>query len=170
VVRTLTTNDVAWCDDVTTPVRETCDDAVTGALRMAVGDLTGRLGDDMTRWRWDAVHHAIFPHQGLDAVAALRPLLSRSVPNGGDWSTVNVGAAAADAPYEQHAVPGYREVIDLSPANDSRFIDAVGESGHFLSTHYDDFLKDWRAVQHRKMRMDRAEVERGALGHLRLTP
>ena len=122
------------------------------------------------RWRWDAVHRAIFPHQGLDGVAALRPLLSRSVPNGGDWSTVNVAAVAADRPYEQHAVPGYREIIDLSPANDSRFLDAVGESGHFLSAHYDDFLTDWRAVKHRRMRMDRTDVERGARGHLRLTP
>jgi penicillin G amidase len=170
VVHTLTTNDLAWCDDVTTPARETCDDAVTGALRRAVDDLTGRLGEDMTRWRWDAVHHAIFPHQGLDAVAALRPLLSRSVPNSGDWSTVNVAAVAADSPYEQHAVAGYREIIDLSPANDSRFLDAVGESGHFLSSQYDAFLKDWRAVKHKKMRMDRADIERGALGQLRLTP
>ena len=77
---------------------------------------------------------------------------------------------AADHPYEVHTVPGYREIIDLSPANDSRFLDAVGESGHPLSPHYDDFMKDWRAVTHRKMRMDRAEIDRGALGHLRLTP
>ena len=146
------------------------DPRVGRALHSGIMDLTERLGDDMTRWRWDAVHVAVFPHQGLAAVAALRPLLSRFVPNGGDWSTVNVAAVAADRPYEQHAVPGYREIIDLSPANDSRFIDAVGESGHFLSKHYDDFLKDWRAVRHRKMRMERREIESGAIGHLRLTP
>ena len=146
------------------------DPRVSHALHSGITDLTERLGDDMTRWRWDAVHVAIFPHQGLDAVAALRPLLSRSVPNGGDWSTVDVAAVAADRPYEQHSVPGYREIIDLSPANDSRFIDAVGESGHFLSKHYDDFLKDWRAVKYRRMRMERADVETGALGHLRLVP
>ena len=62
------------------------------------------------------------------------------------------------------------KIVDLSPANDSRFLDAVGESGHFLSSPYDDFLKDWRAVVHRKMRMDRADIDRGALGHLRLVP
>ena len=66
-------------------------------------------------------------------------------------------------------MPGYRQIIDLSPANDSRFLDAVGQSGHFLSTHYDDFLADWQAVRHRKMRMDRRDIEQGALGHLRLT-
>jgi len=124
----------------------------------------------MTRWRWDAVHPTVFPHQGLDAVAALRPLLSRSVPSGGDWSTVNVGPVDALHPYEQHSVPGYRAIIDLSPANDSRFIDAVGESGHFLSKHYPDFLGDWQAVRHKKMRMSRQDAEAGATGRLRLTP
>jgi penicillin amidase len=170
IIRTLETNDAAWCDDVTTAKRETCEDAVNIALRRGIGDLEQRLGSDMTRWRWDAVHVAVFPHQGLDAVAALRPLLSRSVPNGGDWSTVNVGPVDALHPYEQHNVPGYREIIDLSPANDSRFIDAVGESGHFLSKHYDDFQRDWQAVRYRKMRMERADIEAGAIGRLRLMP
>jgi penicillin amidase len=103
-------------------------------------------------------------------VPALRPLLSRSVPNGGDWSTVNVGPVATDRPYEQHNVPGYREIIDLSPANDSRFLDAVGESGHFLSKNYDDFQRDWHDVRYRKMRMSRPDIESGAIGHLKLQP
>jgi len=170
LVNTLNANDVSWCDDRRTVRSETCDQAVTVALHDAVADLTSRLGADMTRWRWDGVHRAVFPHQGLDRIAPLRALLSRSVPNGGDWSTLNVGAVSADRPYDQRSVPGYREIIDLSPANDSRFIIDVGQSGHALSNHYDDFLKDWHAVQHRKMRMERADIERGALGHLRLVP
>jgi len=170
VIATLTTNDAAWCDDARTAAKETCDDAVTNALHEGVVDLTRQMGGDMNRWRWDIVHRAVFPHAGLDAVAALRPLLSRSMPVGGDWATVAVAPAAADRPYEAHTVPGYREIVDLSPANDSRFIVDVGESGHVLSPHYDDFLADWRAVKHRKMRMDRADVERGAIGHLTLVP
>ena len=159
-----------WCDNITTAARETCDEAVTTALHAAVEDLAERMGRAPERWRWDAVHAAVFPHQGLDTVTFLRPLLSRSVPNGGDWSTVDVGPVAADAPYEQHSVAGYREIIDLSAANDSRFLDAVGASGHFLSSHYDDFLKDWKNVRYRKMRVDRIEIETGALGRLRLSP
>jgi penicillin amidase len=161
--------DNRWCESSTNSKRRTCDQAVARGLRQGVEDLQRRLGADMTRWRWDAVHLAMFPH-ALDSVAALRPLLSRSVGIGGDWSTVNVGVTAADHPYEVHTVPGYREIVDLSPANDSRFLDAVGESGHFLSPHYADFLSDWRAVRHRKMRMERADIDRGALGHLTLGP
>jgi len=143
---------------------------VTTALRGGVGDLERILGSDMAQWRWDGVHRAMFPHQGLDAVPALRPLFSRSVPNGGDWSTVNVGPVAADHLYEQRSIPGYRQIVDLSPANESRFLDAVGESGHFLSKHYDDYLRDWQQVRHRPMRMNRDDIERGAIGHLTLTP
>ena len=143
---------------------------MTKALHEGVADLNQRLGGEIDRWRWDAVHRAVFPHQGLDSVAALRPLVSRSVPTAGDWSSVDIGTVAADARYEQRLVPGYREIIDLSPANDSRFQDAVGQSGHPLSKHYDDALADWRAVKHRKMRMERADIEKGALGQLRLTP
>ncbi len=123
----------------------------------------------MTRWRWDAVHLAVFPH-ALDSVAALRPILSRSV---GDRRRLEHGQRRRQrggSSLRSAHVPGYREIIDLSPANDSRFLDAVGESGHPLSPHYDDFLKDWRAVAHKKMRMDRADIDRGALGHLRITP
>ena len=167
---TLGTADSPWCDDVRTEKRETCDEAVTAALHEAVVQLTRQLGGDMARWRWDGVHRAVFPHQGLDAVSALRPLLSRSVPSAGDWSTIDVGPISTDHPLEQRSVPSYREIIDLSPRNDSRFLDAIGESGHPLSNHYDDFLRDWRAVRHRPMRMERGAIEQGALGHLRLQP
>jgi penicillin amidase len=170
LIKTLTANDASWCDNKTTPAPESCDDAVTRALHEGVADLNRRLGGDINRWRWDAVHRAVFPHQGLDSIAALRPLVSRSVPNGGDWSSVNIGTVAADRRYEQHLVPGYREIIDLSSANDSRFQDAVGQSGHPLSKYYDDALADWRAVKHRKMRMDKPEIERAAIGRLRLVP
>ena len=167
---TLTSNDLTWCDDRNTGQPETCDEEVTSALRLAVDDLTSRLGGDMTRWRWDAIHRAIFPHQGFDGIAPLRALFSRSVPNGGDWSTPNVGAVSTAQPYDQRSVAGYRQIIDLSSANDSRFIIDVGQSGHVLSDHYDDFLEDWHAVQHRKMRTEKADIERGAIGHLRLAP
>jgi penicillin amidase len=157
-----------WCDDVTTQATESCSESVSRAFRAALADLNQRMGTGMNTWRWDRIHRAVFPHQGLDSVDVLRRILSRSVPSSGDWSTVNVGPVAADSPYDQISIPGYRQIIDLSPANDSRFADAVGQSGHFLSRHYDDFLPDWRAVRHKKMRMSRAEIDKDALGTLKL--
>jgi penicillin G amidase len=169
LVNTLSAADSPWCHDASAPSSTSCDGVVARALAEGVYDLQHRMGADMSKWRWDTVHVAMFPH-ALDSVAALRPILSRSAGIGGDWSTVNVGVTDADHPYAVHMVPGYREIIDLSPANDSRFLDAVGESGHPLSAHYDDFLKDWQAVRHKRMRLDRADIDRGAIGRLHLTP
>ena len=124
----------------------------------------------MTRWRWDAVHHAIFPHQGLDAVAVLRPLSAARCRTAATGARSTSAPCRADIRSSSTRSPATAQIIDLSPANDSRFLDAVGESGHPLSPHYDDFLRDWRRVKHRRMRMDRADIETGAIGTLRLTP
>jgi len=159
-----------WCDNVTTSVKETCDEAVTTALHAAVADLEERMGREPERWRWDTVHRAVFPHQAFESVGFLRPFFSRRVPNGGDWSTIDVGPVTVTAPFEQRSVPGYRGIVDLSPANDSRFIESVGPSGNVLSKYYDAFQQDWKDVRYRKMRMDRLDIETGAIGRLRLSP
>lgn len=170
LVTTLTRDDATWCDDVTTASTETCRHAVSKALHDAILSLEGQHGKDLRSWKWGDVHQAVFPHQGLDAVAALRPILNRRVPHGGDWSTVNVGPVASGRPYEQTEIPGYRQIVDLSPANDSRFLDSVGQSGHFLSPEYDDRLERFRTVDHMPMRVDRARIDAGAAGTLRLRP
>ncbi len=166
----LTASDSPWCDDVRTAKRETCDETVTRALHEGLQQLERQLGGDMSRWRWADAHHVFFPHQGLDSVRVLRPFLSRSLPSAGDWSTVDVGPVAADRPFEQHNIASYRDILDMSATNDNRFIDAVGQSGHPLSPHYDDFISDWRAVKYRRMRFERREIEDGAIGHFRLIP
>ena len=85
--------------------------------------------------------NAVFAHRALDTVAVLGGMFRRTAPHGGDWSTVNVGPVFAPKPFEQHSLPGYREIVDLSPANDSRFLEAVGPSGNVFSPHFDDGLK-----------------------------
>jgi penicillin amidase len=170
VMRTLATKDNAWCDNTRTPKKETCDDVVSAALHAAVERLARPLGDDMRSWRWDAVHRSIFAHSVFNTVPVIGRWLRREVPHGGDWSSVDVGPVSPVRPFEQHPVPGYRQIVDLSPANDSRFLDAVGQSGHGLSPHYDDALPLWAAHRYRTMRMDRGAVENGAIGSLRLLP
>jgi len=92
------------------------------------------------------------------------------MPSNSQYWHETFGIVSIEGAYDQRSIPSFRQVIDLSPRNDSRFLDAVGESGHPLSAHYADWLEDWAAVRYKPMRMDRQAVERGAIGHLRLTP
>jgi penicillin amidase len=116
------------------------------------------------------VHRAILPHIPLNRVAYLRPFFSRSVAVGGDWSTVNFGAYVAKTPFLQRNIAGYRQIIDMSGLNGSYFIHAAGQSGHFLSPHFDDFMQDWAAVKYRPMRFERSAVERDTKAKLLLEP
>ncbi|HKG78330.1 MAG TPA: penicillin acylase family protein [Pyrinomonadaceae bacterium] len=142
-----------WCDDINTPEHESCNDIMSQTFRRTLGDLRSRLGSDMQNWRWDRLHVAVFPHQPFHRVAVVRELFSRSIPNGGDRSTVNSGPYGFNRDFEQYASPGYRQLISLGDLNDGRFILSTGQSGHFLSSHYDDYLKDWQAVRYRPMRL-----------------
>ena len=152
-----------WCDNIATPARETCDDIVTTALHdgrrrsaAAAGDRHVALAMGRRAPRGVSAPGARLGRGCCGRCSAAR---CRTAATG---ARVNVGPVAAERPYEQQSVPGYRQIVDLSPANDSRFLDAVGQSGHFLSPHYDDLLADWQAVRHHKMRMDRAAIdERG---------
>ena len=140
------------------------------ALREALDELKGRLGGEMQTWRWDRLHRAVFPHYPFHNLPFLQKWFSRSVPCGGDWSTVNFGAVSSARPFIQRNVPGYRQIIDLAQPDGGSFIHSVGQSGHFLSPHYDDYLKDWAAVRYRPMRFTREAVERDARATLRLMP
>ena len=74
------------------------------------------------------------------------------------------------APTSSHDFKNPCQSFSPTRLNDSRFSDSVGQSGHFLSPHYDDALEEWRQVRHKKMRMKRGDIEAGALGTLTLTP
>jgi len=159
-----------WWDDLTTPERETCSSVLESTLHLALSDLRANLGEKMESWRWDKIHNVVFQHRPFHNIGLLRRFFSRSVPHGGDKSTINVGPFGSSQPFEQLVGPGYRQLIDLSNLEASHFIMAIGESGHFLSPHYDDYLADWKDGHYRLLRFDRGTVERDRKATLRLEP
>ena len=143
VARTLATADNPWCDDdADAGARKPATTAASGWRCMAASTGSRRaLGSDMTRWRWDAVHK-----RGVRRTPRSTPCQCSAACSGAQRRTAATGAQSTSArcsrrqPFEQHSLPGYRQIVDLSPANDSRFLEAVGQSGHLLSPHYDDAL------------------------------
>ena len=134
-----------WCDDVRTPRVETCADFQAAALRDAVAFLRKTLGPDPSAWRWERLHHARFPHAVFHPVWGLRRIFDLSVGQGGDGSTVNVGAFSQDGSFDMTDGPSYREVIDLSNLARSRYVHTTGQSGNVFDRRYRDLLPEWRA-------------------------
>jgi penicillin amidase len=135
----------AWCDDVRTPRVETCAEFKAVALRDAVAVLRKTLGPDTAASRWERLHHARFPHDVFHPQWRLRGIFDLSVGQGGDGSTVNVGAFSQDESFDMTDGPSYRQVIDLSDPARSRYVHTTGQSGNVFDRRYRDLLPEWRA-------------------------
>lgn len=134
----------SWCDDVRTPRTETCADFLTSTLDRALATLRARLGKKPSGWRWDRLHRARFPHAVLDGVPLLSRLASLETGQGGDGSTVNVGAYRRDGTFRMTDGPSYRQIVDWGSPAEARWVGATGQSGNFFERGYRDFLPLWR--------------------------
>jgi penicillin amidase len=150
--------DSPWCDDVRTTARETCAGIRTATLRDALSFLHDRLGPDTARWRWDRLHRARFPHGVFEAVRGLRSLFSLETGQGGDASTVNVGAYRLDGSFRMTDGPSYRQIIDLSGEGGDLLVHPTGQSGNVFDRRYRDLLPLWREGRYLPSREAPAKV------------
>lgn len=156
-----------WCDDVLTAPAESCAEITLKALDTALDDLTDRLGSNMERWQWGNLHFIQYPHRPFSQVPVLRWFFHRSIANGGNRFTVNVAPTNIKQAYDQTHSPSYREIIDLSDLNQSRFSQTTGQSGNLLSPHYADLVKPHRDVKYLPMTFGR---DHASGDQLRLEP
>lgn len=132
-----------WCDNITTPEADSCEQVSARALERAIASLTARHGADMSKWKWGDDHRAVFTHPVLSHVPLLGRFTELSIDTDGDDFTVNRGTYSPGSFRHLHGA-GLRVVYDLDNLNNSRFVIATGQSGNPLSRHYDDQLPAWR--------------------------
>jgi penicillin G amidase len=164
--------DPDWCNDHRTPDIESCSAASAAALRRTLSELEQSYGSDWSKWSWGRAHEARAEHAPFGGNPWLGPWFDVRVAAGGDNTSVNVGAhsAAASEPFTGRYGPGYRAIYDLADPERSVFIITPGQSGHALSARYRDWSARWAQGEYVPMRTERAAIEDGALGTLRLTP
>ncbi len=161
LINLFTQPDNVWCDNFLTTPTETCADTAQKALDRALDDLEKRLGKNMSKWEWGKIHRTEYPHSPFSEVGILKPFFHREIPNGGDTYTVNVAPTRytnKENPYLQFHVPSYRQIVDLSDLNNSRFMHTTGQSGNVFSPHYDDLIERHQAVEYLPMTFGRNNV------------
>ena len=65
---------------------------------------------------------------------------------------------------------GYRGVYDFADPDSSVFVTSTGQSGHFLSRHYDDLGELWRRGEYIPMSLDENLARAAAVGVTVLQP
>ena len=165
VTALLKTPDSPWWDEKGTAKVERRDDVLKAAMRDALTELTKRLGNDPSKWRWGDLHTLTIQNQslGTSGVGLVEWLFNRGPYGvGGGTSVVDAtGWVPADG-YEVTWVPSMRMIVDLDDLDRSRWVNLTGESGHAFSDHYTDQTELWRTGRTTPMRWQPETIQREA--------
>jgi penicillin G amidase len=141
------TSDETWCDDITTPEKESCESVFTKSLDAALFELQTLYGSDMAKWRWDKAHMAKSEHRPFSNVPLLAKFFEIRTPTAGDTYSVMVGKLRLKEPepYINDFAASMRAVYDLSvaDANAASIIYSTGQSGNPFSRHFRDLAQRW---------------------------
>jgi penicillin amidase len=94
----------------------------------------------------------------FEAVRGLRSLFSLETGQGGDASTVNVGAYRLDGSFRMTDGPSYRHIIDLSGEGGDLFVHPTGQSGNVFDPRYRNLLPLWREGRYLSLQEAPAKV------------
>ncbi|WP_116597594.1 penicillin acylase family protein [Primorskyibacter marinus] len=162
----------AWCDIIRSAAVETCTDISRLALDDALVWVAETYGTALESLRWGDAHEATHDHPVLGKVAVLNYFVNiRQSTSGGD-NTLMRGRTRGTGPdpFQNTHGAGYRGVYDFADPDSSVFVTATGQSGHFLSRHYDDLGQLWRRGEYIPMSLDADLARAAAVGITRLTP
>lgn len=161
-----------WCDVVQSAPVETCTDMARLALDDALVWIEERYGTQIEALRWGDVHQATHDHPTLGEVPVLRYFVNiRQSTSGGDQTLLRGRTSGKDPePFLNVHGAGYRGVYDFADPDSSVFITSTGQSGHFLSRHYDDLGELWRRGEYIPMSLDEDLARAAAVGVTVLQP
>lgn len=161
-----------WCDIKQSTVIETCVDIARQSLDATLIELSEKYGDRIDSWRWGEAHQAHHDHEVLGKVNFIKWVTNiRQDTSGGD-NTLMRGRTegSGKTPFANIHAAGYRAVVDFSDPDSSLYVIATGQSGHFLSRHYDDMAQLWRRGEYIPMSLDTELARAGAIGVTTITP
>ena len=162
----------AWCDVQQSAPVETCPDMARLALDDALVFIEERWGTALESLRWGDAHQATHDHPVLGEVPLLRYFVNiRQSTSGGDNTLMRgLTRGTGPEPFQNVHGAGYRGVYDFADPDSSVFITSTGQSGHFLSRHYEDMAQLWRRGEYIPMSLDIDLARAAAVGITRLVP
>ena len=147
------------------------DELMRVTLVEAWRDCVTHLGKEAAQWRWGKLHHAYFEHSLAGfAQAEDRPVLDVGpFPHGGSSSTpMHTGYRLPDFRTTHGA--SVRIVVDVGEWDQSRWINAPGQSGDPRSAHYRDLAPIWAQGGYVPMLYSRAAIDEAASHIMTLQP
>ena len=161
-----------WCDVFQSAPEETCADMARLAMDDALLEITQQYGTALESLRWGDAHQATHDHPVLGDVPVLRYFVNiRQSTSGGDHTLMRGRTQGTDPnPFQNVHGAAYRGVYDFADPDSSVFVTSTGQSGHFLSRHYDDLAQLWRRGEYIPMSLDQDLARAASVGVTLLIP
>ena len=156
-----------WWDNIsTTTVKETRKEILTNAMNETVSALQKQLGNDMAGWQWKKVHSIEHKHPlGILPVAGKWFNVGPIAVNGGQETINNLDFSLdSSGLYKVISGPALRRAIDLGDRTQQFSVNPTGQSGYFMSPHYDDQAQMFAEGGKRPELTDRKSVEKVMIG------
>jgi penicillin G amidase len=162
-----------WWDDKSTEAVESRQDIVRKSVKSALNTLERNFkSNNPNDWTWGTIHSLTHEHP-LGKVEALRPYFNVG-PNaikGGNEVIANQSFVLDTLGiFPVFAGSSVRTIIDMSKVNNAMSINPTGQSGHFMSKHYQDQNQMYVNVEYRTQLMDSLDVANDTQSVLVLNP
>ena len=162
-----------WWDNVhTSDHRETRQMIFARSYDQTIKALTRKLGPNILEWQWGRVHtlehrHLFGLKKPLNVLFNVGPFAAM----GGNETIVNTGFKLnSKGQFPVYYGPTMRVVIDFADIDNSQSVNPTGQSGFFLSDHYDDQAHLFNSGKFRKQMINRIEIENSRIGTLIFSP
>ncbi len=137
-------------------------------LRRAYAECVDRMGDDPAAWTWGRLHHGYFEH----ALAGVAQSTARNIgplPMGGSESTP-MNAQYRYGDFRVVLGASFRMVLDVGAWDNSRCINAPGQSGDARSPHYRDLAEAWSKGEYVPLLYSQSAVDQATQSRIELHP
>lgn len=137
-------------------------------LSAAYAECVARMGDDPSLWAWGQLHHGYFEH-ALAGVTGTKAHNVGPLPMGGSESTP-MNALYRYGDFRVVLGASFRMVLDVGDWDNSRCINAPGQSGDARSPHYRDLAETWSKGDFVPLLYSKAAVDAAAVRRIILRP
>lgn len=169
--RFMQTPDSAYWDDITTETKETREAIITEAFRKAVAFLDETQGSAVGEWTWGTLHQLEFKHPfGYLPVLGKLFNIGPFPVSGGAQQINNMLYNAGALNFDVIAGPSTRRLIDFADPDKVFGILPTGNSGNFMSPHYDDQAAMFIAGEYRVLHSTPEAVEENLKSTLVFAP
>ena len=159
-----------WCDIHQTSKMESCNQLAKDSLNDTLTYLRKKYGNNIENWKWGNYNKATYFHNPLGTQKILHWFFNISHNVSGGSYTLNSNKTKYSNDDKVIASHGsiFKGIYDMGDPDSSLYIISTGQSGHFLSRHYDDLSRLSKDGNYIPMSLDPIAAKAGSLGVTRI--